>query len=127
MSAVSFTVSGSFDRTTKFLHAMDRLDIRAIVEPYARQGVIALQNATPVDSGLASESWSYEIEVSSEQVVIYWTNTDIEDGFPVAVMIQLGHGTGTGGYVHGRDYINPAMQSIFDQMSNAVWRAVTLA
>jgi hypothetical protein len=88
-------------------------------------GVNALSNATPANSGLAAASWSYTIEQRPGYYSIRWHNSDIENGFPVAVMIQYGHGTGTGGYVQGRDYIMPAMRPIFDQIAAEAWREVT--
>lgn len=124
---ISFDTTGSFSNTERFLQSLQRLDLRKIVEPYAQAGVAALRSATPEDSGLAASSWGYEIIQERDSITIYWTNNDIENGFPVAVMIQYGHGTGTGGYVHGRDYINPAIRPIFDQIANEVWRAVTSA
>jgi hypothetical protein len=89
--------------------------------------VSALGQASPKDSGLASDSWDYQIERSGRAVTIKWTNSDVENGFPVAIMLQLGYGTGTGGYVQGRDYINPAMRPIFDSIAEQVWKAVTSA
>jgi hypothetical protein len=99
----------------------------ASLEGYAQRGVDALASATPVDSGLAAASWTYEIKSSPMGATITWLNTDIENGFPVAIMLQYGHGTGTGGYVQGRDYINPAVRPIFDEIANSVWRAVASA
>jgi hypothetical protein len=93
----------------------------------AREGVNALASATPVDSGLASTSWDYKIEQSKTSCTITWTNTDVENGFPVAIMLQYGYGTGTGGYVQGVDYINPAMKPVFDHIADKVWKAVTSA
>jgi hypothetical protein len=93
----------------------------------AQEGVRALAAATPMESGLASDSWDYEIEKSGRAVTIKWTNVDVESGFPVAIMLQLGYGTGTGGYVQGRDYINPAMKPVFDSIEAKVWKAVTSA
>ena len=124
---ISFESKGSFKNTERFLQSMKKLDISKLVKPYAEAGVAALVSATPEDSGLAAHSWGYEIVKEKGSVVIYWTNKDIENGFPVAIMIQLGHGTGTGGYVQGRDYINPALRPIFDQIANEVWRVVTSA
>lgn len=118
---------GSFNNTEQFLKKTQKLDLRRIVEPYAQAGVAALRSATPEDSGLAASSWGYEIIEEKGSLTIHWTNSDIENGFPVAVMLQYGYGTGTGGYVHGRDYINPAIKPIFDQIANAVWRVVTSA
>lgn len=123
----SFTVSGSFSKTEAFLHAMMNLEIASILEASAQAGVTALASATPIDSGLAENSWGYEISAAGGVYTITWTNSDIENGFPVAIMLQYGHGTGTGGYVQGRDYINPAIQPIFDKIANDVWKAVTSA
>lgn len=122
---ISFTTRGSFDRMERFLKRMVTLDIRELVKPYAQQGVIALKDATPKDSGLAAESWYYEIDATPRHVTIRWCNRDIENGFPVAVMLQYGYGTGTGGYVQGRDYINPALKPIFDNIAEGVWKVVT--
>lgn len=124
---ISFRTSGSTKNMEHFLNSMMTMDIRKVVEPYAQQGVDALASATPVDSGLAANSWGYEIEATRSNVTITWTNTDIENGFPVAVMLQYGYGTGTGGYVAGRDYINPAIRPIFDRIADGVWKVVTSA
>lgn len=122
-----FRTTGSTVRMEHFLGSMQRLNVRQILEPYGQAGVAALESATPRDSGAAASSWRYEIKQSRGGVSITWHNDDIENGFPVAVMIQYGHGTGTGGYVQGRDYINPALRPIFDQIADAVWRVVTSA
>lgn len=124
---ISFTTKGSFKNMERFLQTNRNLNIRRLVEPYAQQGVDALARATPVDSGIAADSWGYRIDVKRDVVTITWTNRDTENGFPVAVMLQYGHGTGTGGYVHGRDYINPAVRPIFDSIANGVWKVVTSA
>lgn len=124
---LSITSSGSFAKTEKFLKSMQKMDILAILRQAGRDGVIALAAATPVDSGLVSRSWGFEVEKRGSSYFIFWTNSDIEDGFPVAIMIQTGHGTGTGGYVQGIDYINPALRPIFDRIANDVWKAVTSA
>lgn len=124
---ISWSSEGSFDKTFKFLGAMQKLDIKKICESEAQKGVRALIAATPVDSGIAANSWSYEIEHTRTTTTIWWTNRDVENGFPVALMLQYGHGTGTGGWIQGRDYINPAMRPIFDQIAETVWKAVTSA
>ena len=90
-------------------------------------GVSALAQATPVDSGATASSWGYEIVVSGEDATIYWTNTNQNKGVYIAVILQFGHGTGTGGYVAGRDYINPAMRPIFDKIANEAWMEVVNA
>lgn len=124
---VSFTFSGSLSKTEKFLKTIQKLDVAALIEKQAQRGVTALSNATPRDSGRVANSWGYEIAKSRGSVVITWTNTDVENGFPVAVMIQYGHGTGTGGYVPGKDYINPALRPVFDDIIDTVWKAVKSA
>ncbi len=124
---VSVSASGSFDKTAAWLRKIEKLDVGKILESQAQKGVRALSSATPMDSGLAANSWGYQIERSSNSAKITWTNSDVETGYPVAVMIQYGHGTGTGGFVQGVDYINPAMRPIFDEIANTVWKAVTSA
>lgn len=124
---VQFSSTGNWKRTERFLAFIMAGRQYAFLDSYARRGVDALRNATPVDSGLTAASWGYEIERSATQVKITWTNTNIHNGFPVAVGIQVGHGTGTGGYVSGRDYINPAIHPVFDEIANSVWKAVTSA
>ena len=123
----SITTSGSFKNTEAFLRAMTKLDIVPILHRYGRMGVGALGLATPVLTGLVSTSWNYEVENSKTGATIWWTNTDRENGFPVAIMLQYGHGTGTGGNIQGQDYINPAIRPIFDEIANEVWKAVTSA
>ena len=122
---VSFSTGGSTDKTKAFLTKLRRGDMYASVESAVRAGVAALANATPTESGLAASSWSYRIERSAANLTISWYNTDEENGFPVAVMLQYGYATGTGGYVQGRDYINPAMRPIFDRIEDQVRKAVT--
>lgn len=124
---ISVSSEGSFDKTEKFLRTMSTLKIDGILNAEAQKGVTALSRATPKDSGRAAISWSYTIEKTSSSVTINWTNSDVENGFPVALMIQYGHGTGTGGYIQGIDYINPAMRPIFESIAETVWKAVTSA
>lgn len=98
---------------------MDKLD------KYGQRGVAALSSATPRDTGLTASSWSYEIIRSSGRITISFNNSNINDGVNIAIILQYGHGTGTGGYVQGRDYINPAIQPVFDEMADEAWREVT--
>lgn len=121
---ISFHSQGDFKITESFLRGMKDFNFRKQLEAGAQRGVKALAAATPADSGLAAHSWTYEITGSRGNARITWLNTDVESGFPVAIMLQYGYGTGTGGYVQGRDYINPAMRPIFDQIANDVWKAV---
>ena len=122
---LSRSSSGSFKNTFDFLERARRFDIRDILSAAGQEGVNALSRATPAETGLASQSWGYEIEASGGVYKIVWTNSDVENGFPVVIMLQYGHGTGTGGYVQGRDFINPAIRPIFDKIANDVWKAVT--
>lgn len=115
--------SGSFSKTIAYLEKLQRL--RFSLEKYGQAGVAALASATPVDSGLTAASWTYEITIDGSSVSISWHNTNVVNGTPVAILLQYGHGTGTGGYVAGRDYINPAIQPIFEQIKVEVRKAVT--
>ncbi len=122
---ISFSSHGSFKKTESFLRNAQRVDILSILNEAGREGVTALALATPVDSGLTARSWRYEASAKNGKYTVTWLNSDVESGFPVAIMLQYGYGTGTGGYVQGRDYINPALKPIFDRISNKVWKAVT--
>lgn len=124
---LSITHSGSFSKTESFLKSMSKLNVLSILNKYGMEGVSALSRATPVSSGIAASSWSYQANVSGSGYSITWSNTNVENGFPVAIMLQYGYGTGTGGYVQGRDYINPAIRPIFDKIADEVWRVVTTA
>ena len=123
----SITSQGSFAKTEAFFKRMLKGDMYAALEPYAREGVNALASATPVDSGVTAASWSYEIQRTGSSYTIVWTNSHVVDGRPIVIMLQHGHGTGTGGYVQGRDFINPAIKPIFDRIADKVWKAVTSA
>lgn len=116
---------GDFKNTEKFLQKLSKFDAMSVLKKYAQEGVAALAAATPVDSGLTARSWGYEITRTKDSYTISWTNTNIVDGVPIAVIIQYGHGTGNGGWVQGRDYINPAIRPIFDKIANEAWREVT--
>lgn len=124
---VRFVHSGSFDKAEKFLRYIQKLDVGKIAAAQAEIGVKALASATPRDTGLAAKGWSYEVVQNGGGVSIFWTNSDIEEGFPVVIALQYGHGTGTGGYVQGQDFINPAIRPVFDKIADTVWKAVTSA
>lgn len=124
---VSLTGSGKFDRTEAWLKKIQKLDIGAIAAAGAQRGVRALAQATPRDSSLAAASWASEVTRTASSTTITWTNSNVENGFPVVIMLQYGHGTGTGGYVRGVDFINPAIRPIFDEIAQSVWKAVTSA
>lgn len=127
MAYISYQLHGSFKNTKAFLNKMAKGDIFKNLEGYAQEGVNALSSGTPQDTGLASESWDYVIEDKNGFYSITWTNSNIENGFPVVIGIQFGHGTGTGGYVQGQDFINPAIRPIFDKIVERVWKEVTSA
>lgn len=124
---ITFTVSGDYKKTYSFLAGVRRINIKTILDANGKRGVTALSRATPVSSGLVAHSWTYSVTVKNGSYELVWNNTDIENGYPVAIMIQYGHGTGTGGYIQGQDYINPAIRPIFDDIANKVWKAVTSA
>lgn len=124
---VNFEVSGGFTKTERFLNRMKRREYLNVLDEFGRDGVQALRNATPVDSGATAEAWDYEIKRTRDCTEIVWTNSNINDGVPIAVILQYGHGTGTGGYVQGRDYINPAIRPIFDKITEKAWKVVTSA
>jgi hypothetical protein len=127
MPKISFDVQGSFKRTEDFFLKVKHRDIYKALDTFAKQGVAALASATPVDTGETATLWDYEIHSSRGSYSITWTNSNVVNGTPVAIMLQYGHGTGTGGYVVGRDYINPALEPIFDKIADNVWKAVTTA
>lgn len=124
---VKIEVSGGFTKTERFLNRMKRREYLNVLDEFGRDGVQALRNATPVDSGATAEAWDYEIKCTRNYTEIVWTNSNINDGVPIAVILQYGHGTGTGGYVQGRDYINPAIRPIFDKIAEKAWKVVTSA
>jgi hypothetical protein len=124
---ISVSLGGSFKNTEAFLKSMSKLDFRAMLERYGQAGVAALASATPKDTGRAATSWGFEVVQKGSSYILYWTNSDMENGFPVAIMLQYGHGTGTGGYVQGRDYINPALRPVMDMIVAEGWKVVTSA
>ena len=124
---ITFTSKGDFKNTDRFLKKMSKADFANTLRGVAQKGVQALSAATPVDSGLSASSWGYKTKRSRSSFEIIWTNSDIENGYPVVIGIQYGHGTGTGGYVRGQDFINPAMRPIFEQILADLWTEVTTA
>lgn len=125
--SISWSTSGNFKNTETFLKRILSRNIYNSVGPLAAKGTAALRSATPVDSRLTADSWTHEVKITNGSVVVTWTNTNVVDGVNVAIILQYGHGTGTGGWVAGRDYINPALKPIFDEIADAVWREVTRA
>lgn len=124
MTRIRFEVSGSTDSTEAFLRRMSSNDLYAGIDRIAQRGVQALQAATPKDSGATAAGWAYEIRQNGRGIEIHWTNSHVVDGFSVVIGLQYGHGTSGGGYVQGRDFINPALRAIFDDIANSVWREV---
>lgn len=118
---------GDFSKLTKYFERVKKAARVSVLEKYAKAGVAALSSATPVDSGTTAASWYYEIERQNGRVAINFCNSNINKGVPIAIILQYGHGTGTGGWVEGRDYINPALQPVFDQLAADAWREVTSA
>lgn len=122
---ITFKYQGDFSHTEKFFSNAKTRNIKAILDKYGRIGVAALTAATPVDTGLTASSWMYEVTKDKSGYSIYWSNTNVVNHVNIALIIQYGHGTGTGGYVQGRDYINPALQPVFDKMADDIIREVT--
>ena len=122
---ISFRHKGDFSKLSRYLERAKNVVRLGDLDKYGREGVAALASATPVDSGLTASSWSYEIVRANGSITINFNNSNIQNGVPIAVILQYGHGTGTGGWVQGRDYINPAIQPIFDKIANDAWREVT--
>ena len=123
----TFESKGNFKNTERFISTMRRVKITDSLKALAQEGVNALASATPVDSGVTAASWGYSIESSRGRHTIIWTNSSTAGNTPIVIMLQYGHGTGTGGYVRGTDFINPAIQPIFDRISTDAWKVVTSA
>lgn len=121
---ISFSHKGDFSKLTGFLERAKGIVHLSALDRYGRRGVSALASATPVESGETAASWSYEIQNGDGTAAITFKNSHIVDGVPIAIILQYGHGTGTGGWVEGRDYINPAIQPIFDEIAEEAWREV---
>lgn len=122
---ISFRQKGDFSKLTSYLERVKGVAKMSNLDKFGEAGVAALASATPVDTGLTANSWYYKIERSNGSASINFYNSNIQNGVPIAIILQYGHGTGTGGWVQGRDYINPAIQPIFDQIANDAWKEVT--
>lgn len=118
-------VKGDFKKTRKFLKRNSSMNFESLLKQYAEDGVEALKAATPVVTGKTADSWAYEIVQERNKISIFWTNSNKNDGVPIAVILEYGHGTGWGGYVQGRHYISPAIRPVFDNIADAVWKEVT--
>lgn len=122
---IRFRQKGDFSKTTNFLkRAKDKVYLEDL-DKYGRQGVAALASATPIDSGKTASSWYYKIENTKESAKITFYNSNVQNGVSIAIILQYGHGTRNGGWVEGRDYINPAVQPIFDKIVDDAWREVS--
>ena len=122
---ITFRHKGDFSGVKRFLERAKNASRLDILDKYGREGVAALASATPVESGRTAGSWYYEVKDSNGSVSINFCNSNINEGVPIAVILQYGHGTGTGGWVQGRDYINPAIQPIFDEITKDAWKEVS--
>lgn len=121
---ISFHQRGSFKNTEKLLKKSLGHDYRSVLEKYGRKGVDVLSANTPINTGKTAHSWSYEIIQNGSSLSVIWSNSNVNKGVNIALILQYGHGTGTGGYVQGIDYINPALKPIFDDLANEAWREV---
>jgi hypothetical protein len=122
---ISFRHKGDFSKFTRYLERVKQAVGLGLLDKYGREGVAALASATPVDSGETAASWYYEIQQGQGSVTITFNNSHLNQGVPIAIILQYGHGTGTGGWVEGRDYINPAIQPVFDKIVAEAWKEVT--
>ena len=122
---ITFRQKGDFSKLTRFLERAKEAVKLGDLDKYGREGVAALSSATPIDSGKTAESWYYEIKNQNGSVSINFLNSNINKGVPIAVILQYGHGTRNGGWVQGRDYINPEIRPIFDKIAESAWREVT--
>ena len=124
---ISFRQKGDFSKLNKYFERVREAARIGVLDRYGREGVAALASATPVDTGVTANSWYYEIKRQNGSVSIEFKNSNVNKGVPIAIILQYGHATGNGGWVQGRDYINPAIQPIFDKIADSAWREVTRA
>ena len=121
---ITFSHKGNFSKTTSFLEKAKNALRSGVFDKYGNAGVNALSSATPVDTGATAASWRYEVETGRGASTLSFYNDNIQNGLVIAIILQYGHGTGTGGWVSGRDYINPAIQPVFDKIAEDLWREV---
>lgn len=122
---IGFRQKGDFSKTKKYFNRLQRALDKGIFDQYGKEGVEALSTATPVDTGLTARSWSYKIVRERNSIAIVFSNSNNQNGVPIAIILQYGHATRNGGWVEGRDYINPAIQPIFDKLVKKAWGEVT--
>ena len=125
MGGITLEASGNYSQTTTWLQRIGRMSIEQQLRRYGLKGVKALAPSTPVGTGKTASSWSYTVSQKGDNWVLSWNNSNIVRGTPIAIILQYGHVTGTGGWVQGRDYINPAIKPIMDEIAEGVWRTVT--
>ena len=125
MGWFTFTHKGDFSKLEKFLNKLKNAEYLNVLEKYGNEGVRVLSAATPKDTGETASSWSYEIDHNGKETTIAFTNSHINKGVNIAIILQYGHGTRNGGYVRGRDYINPVIQPVFDRIADEAWKEVT--
>ena len=122
---ITFRQKGDFSKLTRYFERVKKAAKLSDLDKYGREGVAALASATPVESGKTADSWYYEVKRQNGSATISFYNSNVNEGVPIAIILQYGHGTGTGGWVEGRDYINPAIQPIFDKLTEEAWKEVT--
>lgn len=125
MPAIKITQKGEFEKITRYLSELKTKKILKILDKYGKLGVSALRDNTPIDTGLTAASWYYEINILNKRATLSFHNANVNRGVNIAIILQYGHGTGTGGWVEGRDYINPALQPIFARLADEAWEEVT--
>ena len=125
MALVVMKQSGSLKNFEGFLYKNRKRRLYQLLNEYGKRGVELLRDATPVDTGKTASGWDYEIEVSSQGVSLYWVNNNVNEGVPIAILIQYGHATRSGSYVQGVDYINPALRPLFESMATKLWKEVS--
>ena len=125
MALVVMKQSGSLKNFEGFLYKNRKRRIYQLLNEYGKQGVELLRDATPVDTGKTATGWDYEIEVNSQGISLYWVNNNVNEGVPIAILIQYGHATRNGSDVQGVDYINPALRPLFESMATKLWKEVS--
>lgn len=125
MALVVMKQSGSLKNFEGFLYKNRKRRLYQLLNEYGKQGVELLRDATPVDTGKTATGWDYEIEVNSQGISLYWVNNNVNEGVPIAILIQYGHATRSGSYVQGIDYINPALRPLFESMATKLWKEVS--
>lgn len=121
---ITFKIKGDYKRVERYFKRLTQKKYLQILDKYGKQGVEALAAATPKDTGRTAESWRYEIETGPNSSSIIFVNDNINKYVNIAVILQYGHATRNGGWVEGRDYINPAVQPLFDDMVEKAWEEV---